>query len=522
MTNEPTPVITPDLHLLRADLLAADYTVDGVQAALGDLAAAALGREQAVPALRALAGNESELATLIRLFILGREVSVAQAEAAFAGLRVAGAVNAQLVRVGPHGVRALAELRPAAMADTNGTVNWWLASDLSELATGAALHAEHVLGAGGASITLAQVTARDRVGRVLDLGTGSGIQALYASRHASEIVATDLSVRALEFARFNAALNEVHFDLRAGSMLEPVAGESFDLVVSNPPFVITPRGSGHGGTVPQYEYRDGGAAGDDIVKNLIQDVGGVLAPGGRVFLLGNWEITAGTPWQERIEQWLDAAEAAHGPLDAWVIQREVLDPAQYAQTWIRDGGTTADRDPEGYAATFDSWLSDFASRDVGEIGFGIVVLRKPEAGQPRTLRRLEEVTGSVAQPLGPVFAAALAAQDWVSAHTDDELCAQRLMVAPDVTEERYFTPGSDDPNIIIIRQGGGLRRTVQAGTALAGLVGACDGELTVGQIIGAIASLFEVDEQTLRTELMTDLRGLIVDGLLSPVGLQTA
>ncbi len=520
MTNEPTPVITPDLHLLRADLLAADYTVDGVQAALGDLAAAALGREQAVPALRALAGNESELATLIRLFILGRAVSGPQAEAAFAGLRVAGAVNAQLVRVGPHGVRALVELRPQAMADADGTVNWWLASDLSELATGAALHAEHVLGAGGASITLAQVTARDQVGRVLDLGTGSGIQALYASRHADEIVATDLSVRALEFARFNAALNEVHFDLRAGSMLEPVLGETFDLVVSNPPFVITPRQPA-GGAVTQYEYRDGGAAGDDIVKNLIQDVGEVLAPGGRVFLLGNWEITAGTAWQDRITQWLDVAEAAHGPLDAWVIQREVLDPAQYAQTWIRDGGTTAERDPAGYAATFDAWLSDFDSRDVGDIGFGIVVLRKPVAGGSRTLRRLEEITGSVAQPLGPVFSAALAAQDWVSARTDAELGAERLTVAADVTEERYFTPGHEDPNVIIIRQGGGLRRTVQAGTALAGLVGACDGELTVGQIIGAIASLFEVDEQSLTSELMADVRGMIVDGLLIPVGAQT-
>ena len=51
---------------------------------------------------------------------------------------------------------------------------------------------------------------------------------------------TDLSERALAFARFNAALDEADWDVRAGSMLDPVAGERFGLVVSNPPFVITP------------------------------------------------------------------------------------------------------------------------------------------------------------------------------------------------------------------------------------------------------------------------------------------
>ena len=72
--------------------------------------------------------------------------------------------------------------------------------------------------------------------------------------------------RALAYARFNAALAGVALDLRAGSMLEPVRGETFDLVVSNPPFVITPRGgatadSGDGGRtgVGEFTYRDGGS-----------------------------------------------------------------------------------------------------------------------------------------------------------------------------------------------------------------------------------------------------------------------
>lgn len=519
----PVPVVTNAMDRLRSDLTRANYTVDGVHDLLGDIANEALHREQAVPALRELDGNDTPLATLVRLFILGQPVAIEVCGRAFSQLTVEGAQEMGLLRIDPprvgeegETVSALVEIRPHGFTDDNGQVNWWLASDLGEVATGGALEGDHVLGAGGASMTLAQVTARTPVGSVLDIGTGSGIQALHATRHARSIVATDLSERALEFVRFNAELNQVQFDVRHGSMLEPVAGQTFDLVVSNPPFVITPRTKGTD-ALPQYEYRDGGAAGDDIVRNLIVDLGGVLNPGGSAYILGNWEIHHGQDWTDRLNTWLDQAQKQHGPLGAWIIQRELLDPAQYAETWMRDGGTTQDRDPLGYQATYAAWLDDFASRNVAAIGFGIVIITKPRADSQTAepLRRLEEITGTVAQPLGPVFAASLEAHEWLAARTDSQLLQERLVVAADVTEERFYTPGFQDPNIIILRQGGGLGRTVRATTVLAGCVGACDGELTLGQIIGAIATLFEVSEAELTQELLPDLRGLILDGMLS-------
>jgi SAM-dependent methyltransferase len=515
MTEHPTPNVTDQLTALRADLRNANYTIDRTTQLLGDLANDALHREQAVPATRVLIGSTDPAAYLMRLFMLGHTLTEAEITAAFPTLGLAGAYAMNLVTQEGPGIRALTEIRPHAFSDESGQTDWWLASDLGEVATGGALAADHVLGVGGASLTLAQFTSRTKVGRVLDLGTGCGIQALHASTHADTIVATDISRRALDYARFNAALNEVSCDLRLGSMLEPVADEHFDLVVSNPPFVITPR-TGNDSTLPQYEYRDGGRSGDDLVHDLIVQIGSVLAPGGVAHLLGNWEIRGEADWTERVIQWLDEAEAAHGPLDAWIVQRELLDPAQYAETWIRDGGTTQDRDPEAYAATYSAWLDDFASRNVQGIGFGMIWLRKPASGE-RTLRRLEEITGTVQQPLGPVVARSIAAHDWHTALSDDELCAQYLTHAEDVTEERYYVPGSQDPNVIIIRKGGGYGRAVQATTVLAGLVGACDGELTIGQITGAIATLFEVDEIDLRAEVLPDVRGLVTDGLLVPV-----
>ena len=88
--------------------------------------------------------------------------------------------------------RALLDLRPYAFTDARGAGEWWILSDLGELALGHALGEQHVLGVGGASMTL-WADAADPARRVLDLGTGCGIQAMHASRFADEVVATDIS-----------------------------------------------------------------------------------------------------------------------------------------------------------------------------------------------------------------------------------------------------------------------------------------------------------------------------------------
>jgi methylase of polypeptide subunit release factors len=512
---EPLTAEPALLDALRADLGAAGFTVSGVEELLGPVAAAALHREEPVPALLATAGARDPRAVLVRAFVLGVPVPAAALAAALPALGVAGARRLGLVAAAGEDaddeVRAAVDLRPYEAVDGAGAVDWWVASDLGELATGGALRTDHVLGVGGASTTLAQVTVRPAVGRTLDLGTGCGIQALHASRHSAAVVGTDISRRALAFAAFNAALAGLgDLDLRLGSMLDPVAGERFDLVVSNPPFVITPRAAGD---VPTYEYRDGGRTGDAIVSDLVTSVGDVLAPGGVAQLLGNWEVRRGESWDERVGAWLDASG-----LDGWVVQRELQDPAQYAETWIRDGGTTPDRDPAAWRRRYGAWLADFASRDVEAIGFGVVTLRRPHADVPAAarLRRLEEVTGTVRQPLGPAIGASLAAHDWLRARDDAALAAERLTVAPDVTEERYLRPGAADPEIVLLRQGGGLGRTVQVGTALAGLVGACDGELAVGQIVGALGALLGAGADAVAAEVLPEVRGLVRDGLLLP------
>ncbi|HMR21488.1 MAG TPA: methyltransferase [Micropruina sp.] len=363
-----------------------------------------------------------------------------------------------------------------------------------------------MLGVGGASLTLAGLQLTAPADRVLDVGCGCGIQALRARRVAAHVTATDISRRALAFTELNVLLNgQGGVQTRFGSLFEPVAGETFDRVVSNPPFVITPRVAG----VPAYEYRDGGMAGDALVESFVTGVAAVLAPGGVAQLLGNWEYRADADGLERVREWVERAPV---PLEAWIVERELLDPLSYAELWVRDGGTTPGSSE--YARLIDAWLDDFAARGVTGIGFGYLLLRRPASGTP-TLARYERIAQPVPGALGPHLTEALAAWDRLTAMDDVALAASTLTVAPDVTEARHHAPGEEDPRVIELRQGGGFARSLEVDPGLAALVGACDGDLPVGVLIDAIADLLDVDAAALRADLLPRVRELIFTGFLA-------
>ena len=483
---------------LRADLESAAYTVEAVSELLGPVAADALRREQPLPAQRVTAADDSPLSALVRLLALGDPVDAADVARALPALGVDGARRLQLVRDEGDALRATCDLRPYG----DETHAWWVASDLDEMATRRPLRPDHVLGVGGASTTLADWTPRRPVARALDLGTGSGVQALHLSGHAREVTVSDTSRRALAYARFNAALDEQTWRVLEGDLLAPVEGEQYDLVVSNPPFVITPRGGG----MPLFEYRDGGRSGDAVVAEIVRGVGAVLAPGGVAQLLGNWEVPAGSDWRERVGSWV-----ADSGLDAWVVQREVQDPAQYAELWARDSGHhpgTAE-----FAGMYAAWLDDFASRDVASVGFGVVTLQRPVSARTPFVD-LVDVPGAVGHPMGPTVEAGLAARTLLAGWTDAEVLARPWRVADDVTEHRWGRPGAPDPAVIELVQGGGLRRSLRLGTGAAAYASVADGELTADQALVAIAALLDRSADAVRDEVTPVIRAAVADGLL--------
>ena len=546
----PPPAATPEQAAsLRADLADSGWGVEAVAALLGEVADAALRREIRLPALRAvraaLAGGPvpSPVAVLTALFMLGEPVPATALDAALPRTAAAGAAAIGLVGESDESgcVRALVDLRPHEAVDDAGEVRWWVASDLGELVTGRALAPDHVLGVGGAGLTLAGLTPRTRVGTALDLGCGCGIQTLYLLRHAEHVVATDISARALAFTAFNAALAGVSvtgapgagsdiapssgldseadaasesgsdagsLELLRGSLLEPVAGRRFDLIASNPPFVLTPPAVREAG-LPLMEYRD---AGGPILPGLVAGLAEHLEPGATAVMLGNWEHRGAGSWRDAVAAWLPEG------LDAWILERELQDPVEYATMWLRDGGLTPERDPEAFDAALEAWIDDFEARDVRGVGFGYLIVHRPR--RPREpWRLLEEVTTSGQGVLGPHVAEVLEVRERLAGLDDEAVADLCPLLAPDVTEERHLIPGAAEPTVILLRQGGGLGRTLQASTAVAALAGVADGELSVGQVASAVAALSElnaVDALALRAEMVEAARHLLTTGFLHP------
>lgn len=513
------------LDQLRADLSAAEFTTGVVRSTLGQSADDARLRGVLSPARHVLAQADTHpVAGLIRLFLLGDALSAAELTEALPRLGVGGSLELGLIAARGAAYAATLSLNPIEIAgsgDVGANEHWWILSDLDDHLRGGPAAPHHVMGVGGATRSLLAQASLDRVPAgeqysALDLGTGCGIVALHLARAGYErVVATDISERALTLARANAQLNSCAdlIDFRQGDMFSPVAGEDFDLILSNPPFVITPRTHG---SVPRYEYRDAGRNGDELIMQVVHEGPAHLRDGGTLLCLANWEAPWGENGLARVRGWIEHAARSAGTLHAWVIERDRIDPIRYAETWARDGG--AHSGTAAFDAFVTAWVQDFAARRVSSIGLGSIRIQRDGAGEREGVIRLEPAAGAIASGAGVHFAAAFRAGVLAQQMTQAQLLATHWVREPTVVEVREHTPGEESPRAMSLRTDRPVARTVIADPLLAAAVGACDGELSLGQIVGALATLLEVSEPAVRDALCAEVRELCWMGMLTPAG----
>lgn len=479
-----------DVARLRADLLAADYTLTGVSDRLGTAALEALGRNTTAAARRALGEAKDPQAEAIRLWLLQLPVQRASLEhwQSLPALLAAGLLNSfgesaeallvATVEIKPHG----SERREA-----------WICSDQTPLdGTTSEPKPDFVLGASPASTTLSQLVPPRRYGRVLDLGTGCGIQTLHLE--ADQIVATDLNPRAIALAEISLGLSEVKAELRTGSLYAPVTGERFDLILTNPPYVISPP------TQERLIYRETEFSGDHLMRQVVSGAADHLEPGGLLVVLGNWAITD-QPWCERLAEWIPA------DCDALVLERERLDPFQYVELWLADAGLAGSSE---YRHRYEQWLNYFDEQGITAVGMGWIFLRRT-SGEPQ--RTVEEWPHSVVQPVGQAVGDHFAAIGAAS-QAEREFLATRWRRHPGVIQETIGEPGAADPRHIVLRQQFGLARAFEVDTATAAVIGASDGELPCGALIDAVAGLLQLDPVALAGELLPKLRNAVAEGYL--------
>ncbi|EHI10592.1 DUF7782 domain-containing protein [Mycolicibacterium thermoresistibile] len=495
---------TAVIDAIGADLRSAGYTTDGVTDFFGPEVGAAFDRGLWWPALRATdralaagAPDQHRLAVLIRLFLLGTDEPRERVESALPGVGVEDlADNGVIEPTGAGEWRSLLDIRP----HSDGVRDFLVVADQDAALRGGPVAPDHVLGIGGASASLARATIRTPVGRALDLGTGCGVQALHLSAHCAEVVATDTNERALALAAATARLNGMSWDLRCGSLFEPVAGERFDLIVANPPFVV-------GDGVRRYLYRDSGFSGDALSRHLVEQVPEYLEPGGTAQIMANWIVRDGQDWRDRVREWL-----AGTGLHAWVVQRELADPVSYISLWTSDAGES----PRQAARRGAQWLDWFDEQGITAVGMGMIILRAPRRGDDRPPELVfDEITAPDQGLTGPEVEAFFARREYLHRTSDDELLAARLSTAPVFLEEQSL-PGPDGWQVVgaAVRRPGGPGAVLGVDEVVRALLAGCRGEVPLGVLIHLLAAHHGVDADALAGAALPVVREAIGRGIL--------
>ncbi|MGB8649947.1 MAG: class I SAM-dependent methyltransferase [Mycobacteriales bacterium] len=466
MIEDPATLLA-DAPQVRQALQDAGWSSAALDDLLGPRHREHLDRDELRPLLRRTAGS-SALERLARALVVGAEVAAGTLPDSW---------------VGPDG-RALVRLQGV----THGAVDVTVPHDPGSAA--AQVHPEQVLGVGAASLTLAAATPRAVVGSVLDLGTGAGIQALLAEDHATEVVATDRNPRAVAYTRLAAALNGVTVDARGGDLLEPVAGEQFDLVVSNPPFVVGPG--------RRYTYRDAGYEGDEVSRLLVQQVPSVLAPGGHAVLLVNWLHREGEDGDARVRSWFEGTGC-----DAWVVQRELAAPEDYVTAWLRD------TDESAFDAQYDEWLDALAG--VEAVAFGIVAMHRRLDGLP-PLVTLEEVLQPTAASWGEEVLAHFARRPLL----EGDLLTARLRLRDDVRLHQVASRSDEGwlASSQLLQQERGLRWSGGVDSYGATLLAGCDGTRTLGELVTVLAAALDMGPGEVAEQVVPVVERLIGQGFL--------
>jgi methylase of polypeptide subunit release factors len=398
-SDDPKSIVT-----LREVLDRAPFTGAAIRDALGT-EDEVLSRTRDIPVHIRRLRDRGAFGALVQLFILNIPVAAERMSEAVAPLTLDACERMGILRRDGDVVRPLVRLVPHD--------ELIIASDL-RLVPGQEAPHDHVPGVHRPTVTLARLTVRTPVKRGLDLGTGNGVEAILLRPHVDHVVGSDVNARALEFARFNGILNRVpDIDWRVGSWFAPMKDERFNVIASNPPYVISP--------ASQYVYRDSGMEGDSVSEQVVREVAAHLEEGGFGTVTVSWAADKGDADAKPVRRWVEGIGC-----DAWILHYRTEDPLTTAKNWNEQDAV----DPDAYGRVLDDWLAYYTRLGIKAIAYGAVVMRRRKT--PANWVRVDPLPGGRLEVASAHILRVFAAGDHL----------QTLPVGATLLDERFHVPAS--------------------------------------------------------------------------------
>jgi methylase of polypeptide subunit release factors len=366
-----------------------------------------------------------------------------------------------------------------------------------------------VMGPGATTLELWRAMSVEPGARVLDIGCGAGSLALAAARAgAGEVVGVDLDPRAIAYARFNARLNRIErARFEAGDLAAPVAGERFDLVVSQPPFVTQPP------SLATTTYLHGGRRGDELTHRMLGQLPALLGDRGRALVLFDTADDEGL--MDHVATSLGGA-----PLRIIAVAATGLDAEQQALGYA--SATHAQLGPD-YAAAAIAYREHLRELGIARTRHVLLALERAEDGRPRFAARVEP---RGAQPCDAAELAQLRAALDAAARPDAELLRLPVRVSPHawlVHERLLADPGQADSGQgserVRVRFEGGRARDRELSPAAAALVEILADADSLSEAIHRYAEACEASPAEVAGGVARFVRDSLVSGLLVRNGL---
>ena len=481
------------VSILRNHFATANFTVAGLRAALGpDFNEGVHSAE--IPLVTRGLPEGSLLSTLIRLFVLGITAEPAALARDLKPLAPERLETLGLVRLAPGGVEPVVRFHPFA--------GLFLACD-RRYADWTTTPADYVLEVNPSSLATASITSRRPVKSTLDVGAGCGIQSLLAAPHSERVVATDINPRALNFTAFNAMLNGFNnIECLEGSLLEPAAGRTFDLIICNPPYVISPDAD--------LQFRDSGQPSDSFCRNLARMIPEHLNEGGFAAMLCNWALRKGETWQAPPTEWVAGSNC-----DVLLLHTDTQKALEYAGSWNR---AISASQPRAYVAALDRWTDYYRRSGIEAIAAGGIVLRRRSGAANWVLA----VDGALnrTSTCGDHVWRIIEAQDWMSGgRGDSDLLGATFRPAEDVRLEQHlaFRDGGMAPAEGWASLTGGFRFRAEIDQIAWHVFGLSDGRHRLEEIVERIGRESNAKIDEIRTLVLGVVRKMYATGFLTRV-----